>query len=231
MALLGRACKYYTLEKMDLATTHIDHIVVTAPSLAAGVAYVQDVLGVPLQAGGEHARMGTHNCLLKLGKSMYLEVLSINPAAPEPGRPRWFRLDEEALNTTPHLVTWVARTNDIRLASAAAPDLFGNIEAMSRGQWKWFITIPGNGSLPFDGIAPMLIEWNSETHPAVTLADAGCSLVRLEGFHPQAGRITELLQSINFQDEFALFFIPPSEAPYLTALIQTPSGVRQLGAP
>ncbi len=215
----------------DFATSHIDHLVITAPSLAIGVEYVRDVLGVPLQAGGEHARMGTHNCLLKLGKTMYLEVISINPAAPAPDRPRWFRLDEKTLNTTPRLVTWVARTNEIRLASAAAPDLFGNIESMSRGHWNWLITIPDDGSLPFDGIAPTLIEWSTETHPATSLADAGCSLVRLEGFHQQAARIKDLLQSISFQDEFTISFISPGERPYLTAQIKTPSGVRQLGEP
>ncbi len=213
---------------MDFTISHLDHIVVTAPALAAGVEYVSDVLGVPLQVGGVHARMGTHNCLLKLGKTTYLEVISIDPTAPGPGRPRWFRLDEKAHNSVPRLAAWVARTNDIRLASAAAPDSFGDIEAMSRGQWKWLITIPGDGSLPMDGIAPTLIEWETDIHPAATLADAGCSLIRLEGFHPQAARIKELLQVINFQDEFALFPIPPGEPPYLTAFIQTPSGVRKL---
>ncbi len=213
---------------MNFIISHIDHLVVTAPSLSAGVDYVSGVLGVPLQVGGEHPRMGTHNCLLKLGINMYLEVISINPSAPEPDRPRWFRLDESALHTGPHLVTWVARTNDIRLASAAAPDRFGNIEAMSRGQWTWLITIPGDGSLPFDGIAPTLIEWDTGTHPATTLADAGCSLIRLEGYHPQAAKITELLHSINFQDEFALSTVPLNEPPHLAAFIQTPSGVHQL---
>ncbi len=213
---------------MDFTISYLDHIVVTAPALAAGVEYVSDILGVPLQVGGKHARMGTHNCLLKLGESIYLEVISIDPNAPGPDRPRWFRLDDKALNSVPRLATWVARTNDIRHASAAAPDSFGNIEAMSRGQWKWSITIPGDGSLPLDGIAPTLIEWETGAHPAATLADAGCSLIRLEGFHPQAARIKELLQAINFQDEFALFSIPPGEPPHLAAFIQTPSGVHKL---
>ncbi len=213
---------------MDSTISHLDHIVVTAPSLASGMEYVSGVLGVPLQAGGEHARMGTHNCLLKLGETIYLEVLSINPSAPRPDRPRWFGLDDHALNTKPRLATWVARTKNIRLASAAANDSFGDIEVMSRGQWKWLITIPGDGSLPFDGIAPTLIEWETATHPAATLANANCSLVRLEGFHPHAARIKELLQTINFQDVFALFPIPPGEPPHLAASIQTPSGVHKL---
>ena len=46
-----------------------------------------------MQVGGEHPRMGTHNLLLRLGDSVFLEVLSPNPDAPPPSRPRWFGLD------------------------------------------------------------------------------------------------------------------------------------------
>ncbi len=63
----------------------IDHIVITAPDLGAGAELVRRSLGVMPQAGGEHARMGTHNLLLKLGDSLYLEVIAPNPNAPEPG--------------------------------------------------------------------------------------------------------------------------------------------------
>ena len=66
----------------------IDHIAVTAPSLEAGAEYVWEALGVPLQPGGEHERMGTHNLLLRLGESTYLEVTAPNPRAPKHQRPR-----------------------------------------------------------------------------------------------------------------------------------------------
>ena len=58
--------------------------------------------------------MGTHNLVLKLGDSLYLEVIARNPKAPQPGRPRWFGLDR---NRSTGLRTWVARTDDIRAAS------------------------------------------------------------------------------------------------------------------
>ena len=45
----------------------IDHIVITAPSLADGMEYVHRALGVVPEPGGGHPRMGTHNALLKLG--------------------------------------------------------------------------------------------------------------------------------------------------------------------
>ena len=61
-----------------------DHLVITAPSLAAGIAYVRDTLGVTPEPGGRHPHMGTHNALLKLGPDSYLEVLAVDPEAAAP---------------------------------------------------------------------------------------------------------------------------------------------------
>jgi hypothetical protein len=90
-----------------------------SPSLEVGVEYVRQTLGVSPQVGGEHPRMGTHNCLLKLGEKFYLEVISINPNAPRPNRPRWFQLDKPEPSI--RLATWIARTDDIYAATTASP--------------------------------------------------------------------------------------------------------------
>lgn len=211
--------------------SHIDHIVVTAPSLEAGMEYVRDALGVSPQAGGEHPRMGTHNCLLRLGNDLYLEVISINPAAAIPDRPRWFQLDRQYTNTEPRLTTWLSRTNDIRAAREASPVPLGNIEAMNRGPLHWQITIRADGSLPFDGIAASLIEWRVEPHPAASMKDVGCSLVGLETFHPEAHDISNMLLLIGFQGAFTVSSISREESPCLVAHVQTPAGIRQLRTP
>jgi len=210
--------------------SHLDHIVITAPSLAVGVEYARRALGVAPQIGGEHPRMGTHNYFLKLGEKVYLEVISVNPSAPPPDRPRWFGLDETDSNRAPRLATWIARTDDIQAAVDASPVSLGNVEPMSRGQLNWLITIPKDGSLPLQGLAPTLIQWPPGTHPANTLQDSGCSLIRLEGFHPQAGKVSGVLESIGFQGNFSVSPLPPGERPYLVAHIQTPAGLRRLGA-
>lgn len=211
--------------------SHIDHIAVTAPSLATGVEFVHRTLGVMPQVGGEHPRMGTHNCFLRLGEKVYLEVISANPAAPRPGRPRWFQLDRPDSVRTPRLATWIARTDDIRAAVAASPVPLGSVEPMSRGQLSWLITIPEDGSLPLGGVAPTLIQWPAGTHPANTLQDLGCSLIRLEAFHPDAGKVSSVLASIEFQGEFSVSPLRAGEQPYLVAHIQTPEGLRQLRSP
>src|SRR2546421_5324073 len=102
-----------------VATVRIDHLVVTAPDLASGAELVRRALGVELQAGGKHARMGTHNLVLKLGDSIYLEVIAPDPDAPDPGRSRWFELDRQG---PPRLATWAARTSDIRATAEASSD-------------------------------------------------------------------------------------------------------------
>ena len=209
--------------------SQIDHIAVTAPSLEAGVDYVRGALGVPLQVGGEHPRMGTHNYVLKLGEKVYLEVISINPTASAPDRPRWFDLDTPDANRAPRLATWIVRTNDIQEAVSRSPIVSGNIEPMSRGKLNWQIAIPEDGSLPLGGVVPTLIQWQ-DLHPAETLQDFGCTLLRLEGFHPEAERVNEVLATIGFQGEFSVTPLAAGARPYLVAHIQTPTGERKLGS-
>lgn len=207
--------------------SHLDHLVITAPTLAAGVDHVARALGVAPQQGGEHVRMGTHNALLKLGDSVYLEVIAINPDAPPPKQPRWFELDEEESNESPRLATWVVRTNDLKAALLASPVVSGYATSMSRGELNWTITVPRNGSLPLQGVAPTMIQWQ-EKHPAGAMKDSGCSLIRLEGFHPRAEKVTAMLKAIGFQGDFSVAQLAPGERPCLVAHIQTPGGVRQL---
>jgi len=208
--------------------SQLDHIAVTAPSLAEGVEYVRQALGVTLQVGGEHPHMGTHNYVLKLGEQVYLEVISINPDAPDPDRPRWFNLDKLDVNQAPRLATWIVRTDDIQAAVSASPIFLGNIEPMSRGDLNWQIAIPEDGSLPLGGVVPTLIQWQ-DIHPANRLQNLGCALLRLEGFHPEAEKVSGVLETIGFQGEFSVSPLAPSERPYLVAHIQTPTGERELG--
>jgi len=206
--------------------SHIDHLVVTAPDLESGVAWVRDALGVDPGPGGEHARMGTHNRLLRLGNAAYLEVIAIDPAAPDPGRARWFGLDELESGATPRLATWVVRTSDIKAALAASPVVSGYVTPMSRGDLNWQITIPRNGGVPLQGVAPTLIQWQ-DRHPAATLPEAGCTLRKLEGFHPRAEKVRAMLDAVGFQGEFSVASLAAGK-PYLLAHIETPAGMCQL---
>jgi hypothetical protein len=210
---------------------YIDHIVITAPDLEVGAEFVRQTLGVIPQSGGAHPRMGTHNLLLRLGDSLYLEVISTNPDAPRPERSRWFALDSLDPDSTPKLAGWVVRTSDIQTTAAGSSEPLGAIESMTRGTLSWLITIPDDGSLIHNGVAPALIEWNTEPHPAVKLQDFGLSLLQVELFHPHPERISDLLKSIGFQGPVSASQLPNGVEPHLVAHINTPKGLRKLSAP
>lgn len=206
----------------------IDHITVTGPTLEVGAELVRQALGVEPQLGGEHPRMGTHNLLLRLGDTLFLEVIAPNPKAPAPSRPRWFALDTLRPNSMPALSAWVVRTTNIQASASACSEALGNVEPMSRGILTWLITIPGDGALPLNGIAPALIEWQGREHPAAKLQDHGLSLAKLELFHPEPERISRLLHSLGLEGPFSVTAASGGRTPYMVAHISTPQGLRLL---
>lgn len=211
-----------------MAETFVDHLTVTAPTLAAGAAFVNQVLGVAPQPGGEHPRMGTHNLLVRLGESLFLEVIAPNPNAAAPYRPRWFGLDCMRADALPSLSTWVVRTGDIHASVTACSEALGEIEPMSRGAINWLITIPADGSVPVDGVAPALIEWHTPVHPAAGLPDKGLSFVGLEIAHPEPQRLSRLLLSLDLQGPVTVRSPAGGALPHLVAHIRTPRGLQTL---
>ena len=198
----------------------LDHIAVAAATLEEGAAHVEAALGVALGPVGQHAHMSTHNRLLGLGPSEYLEVIAIDPGAPPVAHPRWFRLDEFA--GRPRLTNWVVRVDDLEAALRAAPAGAGRAVALARGDFRWRMGVPEDGRLPCDDAYPALIEWQGGLKPQDRLAEAGCRLTRLEVAHPQAQAIGAALGLIDPR----VFFVTGARA--LRATIATPHGVRVL---
>lgn len=216
---------------LNVSRSFLDHITVTAFSLEAGAAFVSETLGVSPTVGGAHPRMTTHNLLLRLGDTTFLEVIAPDRAAPAPSRPRWFALDSIDPQSPPSLSTWVVRTANIQAAVAAASEPLGIIEPMSRGALNWLITIPADGSVPLNGTAPALIEWHTDLHPAATLEDTGLSLAKLEIFHPNPGRVSQLLSSLALDAPVSVLPVQSDALACLVAHINTPLGLRVLSAP
>jgi len=210
--------------------SHIDHLAVTATSLATGADWVEQVLGVPPQPGGEHPLMGTHNVLLRLGDNIYLEVIAVNPQAPPPDRPRWFELDALRTDDKPRLRNWIARSANIHGTLAVAGEDLGTVTAMSRGDLQWLITIPEDGKPPMGGTAPALIEWKTGPHPASRLLDHGLRLERLELLHPRPDRVMAMLEAIGMDAMVQVRRAPEGSGSSLVAHIATPRGPRILSA-
>lgn len=202
----------------------LDHLVVCARALGEGAAWVEAALGAATVPGGAHPAMGTRNRLLSLGPGAYLEVIAVDPDAPPPGRARWFGLD--GWDGPPALAAWVARTDDLDAALAAAPEGAGEPLDLERGDLRWRMGVPRSGEAPLGAAHPYLIEWRSEG-AAGRLPDAGCRLLRLEIATPAAPALREALAGLLAADERIRVGPGP---PGFGAVIATPSGPRRLGA-
>ncbi len=200
----------------------LDHIVVVANDLSQGVDWVEAALGVEMSGGGQHVGLGTHNRLLSLGPDLYLEVIARNPADPTPKRPRMFDLDN--FSGESGLASWVLSAKNVRHILANAPAELGDLMPLSRGDFRWLMTMPPDGKLPFGGAFPALIEWQSQ-HPAPLLPDVGCRLQRLHIRHPDAQGLKKALKDLLDDDRIEITDGSEFE---MHADIATPDGGRVL---
>ncbi|MDK3074942.1 VOC family protein [Sedimentitalea sp. JM2-8] len=199
----------------------LDHIAVAGATLAEAVDWVECALGVPLQPGGKHGLFGTHNRLLGLSDALYLEAIAVDPAAPPPGRARWFGLDR--FSGPARLTNWICATDDMDAVLARLPGA-GRPVPLARGDLRWTMAVPDDGMLPFDNLHPALICWSTPTHPSATLARSGCRLRRLLVSHPQADALADILQPVLADTRVVL----EPGAPGLLAEMETPHGIKVL---
>ena len=204
--------------------TRLDHICVVAPSLEVGAAYVEAALGVAPEAGRTHPGMGTHNLLLALGPTTYLEVISKDPQARNVARTCWFGLDQILTHCAPRLAAWVASTDDI--VGAANPEL-GEVETMRRDAHIWQMAVRPDGSAPLDGAAPLLIQRAPGANPLASLSQRGLRLQRLVIQHPSPARVLALFARIALMPQ-PIVTVTHGDRCILVAEIQTPFGLRQL---
>jgi len=223
----------------------LDHLVVAAATLAEGVAWCEQALGVTPGPGGQHALFGTHNRLLRLDgpeqdPPAYLEIIAIDPATtPTRAAPlkRWFDLDDPALRQRlvthgPQLIHWVARVPDLDAALHAWATLGldrGPAIAASRptpaGLLQWRLSVRDDGQRLLDGCLPTLIEWG-EQHPARGMAPSGLRLQHLALRHPQTDLLTRALAAIGMGG-----ITVEAGLPRLSAALHTPTGPRALNTP
>ncbi len=207
----------------------IDHLVIGARTLDEGVAWCEATLGVVPPGGGKHALMGTHNRVMSIASpdapKAYLEIIAIDPQAPDPGRRRWFDLDSPALQAVlaqgPRLIHWVARCEDIdarcarlREAGIDRGEVLDAQRQAERALLRWRISVRADGDRLFNGALPTLIQWE-DAHPVDDMRDSGVHLRRLEvGGLPTEARVECATPGVRFFDG----------TPTLTAILSTPKG-------
>lgn len=210
----------------------LDHLVVAAVDLQEGVDFIQKELGVNIPFGGCHPKMGTHNHVMQLSNSAFLEVIAIDPDLSPPERPRWFGLDDpmimKSLRESPQLLTWVVNCNNIDTVTKKADCSFGTPEPVSRGDLAWHFGLPADGRLLGGGFLPYLIQWHTEAHPAEGMADVGVDLISFEIYHPYPHWLKNILASISAEGLVTVFGIEKDQEASLKAVFSTPKGSKEL---
>lgn len=199
----------------------LDHIVYAVPDVPAAVENLAQRLGVRPAMGGKHSGIGTHNALLSLRETSYLEIIGPDPDQPPPPLPRPFDLDS---TPEPRLRTWMAKATNLEQQVENARRLgydAGTITPMSRtlpdgSRIEWSLAIPPQ---PLgDWLVPILIEWRTDRHPAKT-SPQGCTLVELYGEHPRPETIRPILNALGVTLD-----IRQAATPGLVAILATPKG-------
>jgi hypothetical protein len=217
---------------MSVGPVLVDHLVVAAANLAEGVAWCERSLGITPGPGGQHPLMGTHNRLFKIATPSYplayFEIIAINPDMPAPNRPRWFGLDNPALQQRlledgPQFIHWVAGTTNISMHRWGLINVGhqpGEPLQISRptpnGLLEWQMLVPGDGQPLCGGALPTLIQWASH-HPSAAMPDSG---VTLHSLHARGvpERARDVLRAAAVQVSAA------ADGPALTAVLHTPKG-------
>ncbi len=211
----------------------LDHVTLGTSSLQAGAAAVRDALGISMPPGGKHPDMSTHNLVVNVGESRFLELIAIDPDAPPVPRKRWFGLDDVGVKRriaeAPRGVGWVVRTDDLDRVIAASPVALGEGRRMSRGERSWRLTVTEAGSMPFDGLVPGFIEWSPGPHPSAGMQFLGPTLEAIEMRHPEADALRDALQRLGVLNLVAVLE-RASTASLAYRFRMTDGSVRTLGA-
>jgi len=194
----------------------IDHLVLAAPSLAAGIEAIEERLGTRPVPGGRHPSFGTHNALVALGPEVYLEVVAPDPTLPAPARGIGFGAGAVE---RPCLVTWALRSDDIEAAASEA-----DLGAVQRGLrerpdgriLRWRLSDPYAERAA--GVVPFLIDWGNSPHPAALAPTAG-ALVDFRLWHPDPAGVREQLRLLGLD-----MAVTEAPEPGLVAVVESAAG-------
>ena len=208
----------------------LDHLVVIAPTLGEGVAHVRSCTDLDVPFGQRHRYMGSHNHLLQLGDSVYLEIVALDPDGDRPHRARWFGLDDaEAVKADwdagRRLRAWVARTDAIDLVLARREHVLGRTISLPWTEPQFEFALTDDGALPLNGAAPCVIDRRGRPRSMATMPDLGARLLSFSLAHPDPAAVAALYRELAVDR-------PPTVAPgpelRYRARIQTRDGVKEL---
>lgn len=145
----------------------LDHIVLGSLTLDEGTEFVENILQAKLSDIGYHKDMGTHNRVIRISESVYLEVIAIDHKTINLNNRKWFNLDNSKLQSklkkSPQIIGYVIEYNNMNVTKYYDPFF-----ESSRDIFKWQFAMPtfNNNILDSEiieaGIIPSLISWKSD---------------------------------------------------------------------
>ncbi|HMD31907.1 MAG TPA: VOC family protein [Candidatus Acidoferrales bacterium] len=201
LALTGTLMSSPTIPAAGNVPPTLDHILLGAGDLDAGVLEVEKKAGVRAAGGGSHPGAGTRNALLSLGTERYLEIIAPDPQ--QSGTPST-RYGNLAGLKQPRLVGWAVHTHDIegvarRLRDAGMDAVGPNDGSRVRPDGKTLHWRTLNLKDNRGGLLPFFIQWGDGTvHPSVD-APGGCSLVSFEVESADDSHLRELFQKMGIE--------------------------------
>ena len=180
----------------------LDHLLIGAPTLEAGIRWLEERTGVRAAVGGSHPGLGTWNALASLGPRQYVEIIAPDPA--QPGVETFYVPGLRKFDA-PRITTWAARGQDLaRGFPSTLPEDFScaPVRAGARvrpdgGRLAWTLAFPKHRKhASFDGVLPFLIEWESFEHHPGTSSPPGLTLLGLRFTHPEGEALKQALETL-----------------------------------
>ena len=174
----------------------IDHVILGASDLDAGMAQFAARTGIMPAVGGVHPGVGTRNALVSFGERHYLEIL-----APDPAQGRTPANAGLGLYTSLTPEGWAIRTSDIDATAATLRAAGFAVEGPIDGArvrpdgvrlaWRRLNVVAPAGDL-----LPFFIEWRTmEAHPSLSAPD-GCTLASVAAREPHDDVLRKLVRTV-----------------------------------
>lgn len=209
----------------------LDHVIVAGPDLSGLVAWLRREVGLLATLGGRHPGQGTHNALVGLGQSAYLELMAPDGLPLPVDAPGTYRRSLTHL-AAPELLTWCASTSDWRVPVAAAEALGfavtcleGQRETAAGEELRWRLVVVGGHG--FGGHVPFFIDWLDTPHPALRL-EQEASIIELRLEHPDAVGLSNALAALGCAPQDPPLVVAHGPRPLLTLKFATAAGERSV---
>ncbi|MGB3468446.1 MAG: VOC family protein [Cyclobacteriaceae bacterium] len=207
---------------MSKSFSAIDHIVYAVSELEAGMDHIEDCLGVRPVYGGKHPQQGTHNAIVAIGQSQYLEILAPDPDNDSIPPPRWMGIDRPGKD---EITRWALKSDNINRDVKILGTLGETYLHTKEGQrmtatgdlLKWQLSMPS--ASPRIDVVPFLLDWGASQHPATGL-DQLCKIISFDIYHTETAKINRVLQQLGSEP-----LLLPSEHTTMHLTLNCPKGL------